>query len=173
VKTILLAGAMALLVTPALAATKTAKVSLIDDTGVKAEIGTVTFTDTKTGLKIETKLAGLPPGRHGMHIHEKGDCGPAMKDGKQTAGEKAGGHYDPKKTGKHMGPESSAGHTGDLPVLVVDDQGKAEQTLAAPRLKTADLANRSIMIHESGDNYADEPEPMGGSKGRIACGVIK
>lgn len=172
-KPVFLATALALLATPALADTKTAKVSLIDETGAKAEIGTVTFADSATGLKIETKLTGLSPGRHGFHIHENGDCGPASKDGKQIAGGAAGGHYDPKKTGKHMGPESSAGHAGDLPVLVADDQGRSEQIISAPRLKTADVANRSIMIHEGGDNYADEPEPLGGGKGRIACGVIK
>jgi Cu-Zn family superoxide dismutase len=28
------------------------------------------------------------------------------------------------------------------------------------------------MIHEGGDNYSDEPAPLGGGGARIACGVI-
>ena len=28
------------------------------------------------------------------------------------------------------------------------------------------------MIHAGGDNYSDEPQPLGGGGGRIACGVI-
>jgi len=27
------------------------------------------------------------------------------------------------------------------------------------------------MIHAGGDNYSDQPEPLGGGGGRIACGV--
>jgi Cu-Zn family superoxide dismutase len=29
------------------------------------------------------------------------------------------------------------------------------------------------MIHEGGDNYADEPKPLGGGGARIACGVVE
>ena len=29
------------------------------------------------------------------------------------------------------------------------------------------------MIHDGGDNYADDPKPLGGGGGRIACGVIR
>ena len=38
-------------------------------------------------------------------------------------------------------------------------------------VKLAEIAGRSLMIHEGGDNYSDNPE-NGGGKGRIACGVI-
>ncbi len=48
----------------------------------------------------------------------------------------AGGHYDPQHTGKHEGP-LGAGHLGDLPLLVVNDAGVADQPIIAPRLKNA------------------------------------
>jgi Cu-Zn family superoxide dismutase len=83
----------------------------------------------------------------------------------------AGGHLDPAKTGKHLGPEGK-GHLGDLPVLTVASDGTARQAVVAPRLKMADLHNRALMIHAGGDNYADEPEPLGGGGARIACGVV-
>jgi superoxide dismutase, Cu-Zn family len=35
----------------------------------------------------------------------------------------------------------------------------------------AEVKGRSIMIHAGGDNYSDQPAPLGG--GRIACGVVK
>jgi len=45
-------------------------------------------------------------------------------------------------------------------------------TLLAPRLKLADVQGRAIMVHAGGDNYSDEPQPLGGGGERIACGVI-
>ena len=95
-----------------------------------------------------------------------------MKDGKMTPGQAAGGHFDPKKTGKHLGPNGD-GHLGDLPVLVVDKDGKATTPVVASRLKVADLKGHSLMIHAGGDNYSDTPKPLGGGGARVACGVVE
>ena len=46
-----------------------------------------------------------------------------------------------------------------------------DQTVEAPRLQLSEIEGRTLMIHEGGDNYSDNPE-NGGGKGRIACGVI-
>ena len=70
-----------------------------------------------------------------------------------------------------MGPKGQ-GHLGDLPKLVAAKDGSANVSLVAPRLKVADLKGRSLMVHESGDNYADDPKPLGGGGGRFACGVV-
>jgi Cu-Zn family superoxide dismutase len=37
----------------------------------------------------------------------------------------------------------------------------------------ADVKGRSLMIHAGGDNYADQPAPLGGGGARVACGAIK
>jgi len=87
-----------------------------------------------------------------------------------AAGMAAGGHYDPANTGKHLGPQGE-GHKGDMPVLTADASGKATKAVTAPHLTVADVKGRSIMIHAGGDNYSDQPEPLGGGGGRIACGV--
>jgi Cu-Zn family superoxide dismutase len=92
-----------------------------------------------------------------------------MKDGKMTAGEAAGPHFDPEAKKSHKGPKG-AGHKGDLPLLNATDKG-INQTVTAARLKLADLQGRALVIHEGGDNYSDNPE-NGGGKGRLACGVV-
>lgn len=143
----------------------------IDAKGVGPEIGTLMFSNTRKGLRIEAALGGLPPGNHGFHIHQKPDCGPGMKDGKMAAGLAAGDHYDPTATGKHLGPEGP-GHRGDMPILKVDADGNATDVVFVLRLGVDDLRGRAVMIHESGDNYSDQPKPLGGGGARIACGVV-
>lgn len=142
------------------------------DSGDGAITGTVIFTDDGDGITITTDLKGLPPGKHGFHVHEKPDCAPTAKDGKMTHAGAAGGHYDPDKTGKHLGPEGG-GHKGDLPVLTVADDGTAKVSLHIKGIKAAEFRNRSLMIHAGGDNYSDEPETLGGGGARIACGIIR
>lgn len=153
-------------------AATTVTMHAIDAKGAGKPIGTVTLSDSAKGLVLATDLSNLKPGQHGFHVHENPDCAARDKDGKPVAGLAAGGHYDPGKAGKHAGP-AGAGHLGDLPALTVDAQGRVKGTLLAPRLKLADVKGRSLMIHEGGDNYADDPKPLGGGGGRIACGVIR
>ena len=143
----------------------------VSETGIGAAIGTVTLADSASGLTIHARLEGLPPGQRGFHVHENGNCGPALRDGKPVAALAAGGHFDGTTTGRHEGPHGQ-GHRGDLPALVVGDDGKVDTTLTAPRLALSDIRGRSIMIHAGGDNYSDQPQPLGGGGARIACGVI-
>ena len=143
----------------------------IDASGVGAEIGTLMLADSDRGLRVEAALNGLTPGDHGFHLHEKGSCDAGEKEGKMAAGIAAGGHFDPGATGKHLGPEG-AGHKGDLPALHVDASGNATGIVFAPHLKVADLYGKSFMIHAGGDNYSDQPMPLGGGGARIACGTV-
>ncbi|MBB3066315.1 superoxide dismutase family protein [Limibacillus halophilus] len=149
---------------------------LISGMGVGNAIGTVTLSDSDNGLLLKINLSDkLAPGPHGFHIHENPSCDAADKDGAMVAGLAAGGHFDPAGTGTHGGP-SGEGHLGDLPILFVqiseDGATATKHTLVAPRLTVADVLGRSLMIHESGDNFRDEPKPLGGGGGRVACGII-
>ena len=148
------------------------EVHSVDATGVGKSLGTISFQDSAEGLVITPNLTGLPPGERGFHIHENPDCGAGEKDGKAGAALAAGGHYDPHKTGEHKGP-SGGGHVGDLPKLMVASDGTADKTMHVKDVKVSDILNRSVMIHAGGDNYSDDPEPLGGGGARIACGVIK
>lgn len=143
----------------------------IDSNGVGDIIGMTVFQDTAKGLKIMPNLSGLTEGQHGIHVHENPNCGPMEKDGAMIPGLAAGGHFDPENTGRHEGP-SGQGHLGDLPVLYVDSAGKASRSMWAPRLTTADLTGRAIIIHAGGDNYSDTPAKLGGGGARVACGVV-
>lgn len=140
--------------------------------GVGDSIGTITFADSPAGLSIIPKLTGLPPGERGFHIHENPDCGPKEKDGAMVAALAAGPHFDPAHSGKHAGPHGG-GHKGDLPKLEVAGDGSATKSAVLAGVTVNDIRNRSVMIHAGGDNYADEPAPLGGGGARIACGVIR
>ena len=157
----------------AYAASKTITMNGIDANGVGKKIGTLRLSDAKTGLQITPRLTDLPPGDHGFHVHVNPDCGPGNgPNGQPAAGIAAGSHYDPANTGKHLGPYGE-GHKGDMPVLTADAGGKATKAVAVPHLTVADVKGRSIMIHAGGDNYSDQPAPLGGGGARIACGVVK
>nr|WP_318381875.1 superoxide dismutase [Cu-Zn] SodC [uncultured Enterobacter sp.] len=155
------------------AASEEVEMNLVTSGGIGQSVGTVKISETDKGLEFAPDLKALPPGEHGFHVHAKGSCEPAMKEGKASAAEAAGGHLDPHTTGKHEGPEGM-GHTGDLPVLVVNNDGKATDAVVAPRLKKlADVKDKALMIHVGGDNMSDQPKPLGGGGERYACGVIK
>lgn len=128
-------------------------------------VGTVTLTDTQYGMLITPDLHGLTPcSLHGFHVHQNPNCG--------DNGMAAGGHLDPAHTNKHLGPYNADGHLGDLPALTVNKDGNVTLPVLAPRLKVVDVKDHSLMIHEGGDNYSDNP-PLGGGGTRMYCGVVK
>ncbi len=127
------------------------------------------ITETDKGLEFAPDLKALPPGEHGFHVHAKGSCQPAMKEGNQQL-RKPQGHLDPQNSGKHEGPEGM-GHLGDLPVLVVNNDGKATDPVVAPRLKKLDeVKGKALMIHVGGDNMSDQPKPLGGGGRAMPAG---
>ena len=162
-------GGLLLATGVAIAQQASVDINRLSESGVGEKVGTVVVKEGKGGVAFKVSVKGIPKGPHGFHVHDKGDCGAASKDGKMMAGFAAGSHYDPAGTKSHKGPKGS-GHKGDLPVLNAGEKG-INQTVTAPQLKLADVRGRALMIHEGGDNYTDTPE-NGGGAGRIACGVV-
>jgi superoxide dismutase, Cu-Zn family len=133
-------------------------------------LGTAKLSEQPEGVKIELNLEGLPPGEHAFHIHEKGSCKPP--DFKS-----AGNHYNPddKKHGL-LHPEGA--HAGDLPNLIVEEDGKVKAEILASQVtlkegKTTLLTKEgtSLVIHAGKDDGMTQP--AGDAGGRIACGEIK
>jgi len=127
--------------------------------------GTITFTQTDSGVKVVADLQGLSKGKHGFHIHEFGDCSSAD-------GMSAGGHFNPEgKT--HGAPMDMSRHMGDMGNLVADESGKAhlEYTDAVIRLNGPNsILGRSVIVHKGEDDLKSQPSANAGP--RVACGVI-
>lgn len=166
-----LLAASALLLCAAARAEITVQMNMVDENGTGKAVGQVVISETPYGVVFIPLLSGLPPGLHGFHVHENSSCESGEKDGKKVPALAAGGHYDPAGSKRHGVPWGD-GHLGDLPGLYVDHAGNAGNPVLTPRLKLADLKNRSLMIHAGGDNHADHPAPLGGGGARLACGVI-
>ena len=129
--------------------------------------GTVSFTETSEGVDIVVAVEHAPPGVHGFHLHEKGDCSAA--DFTST-----GGHFNPTGTA-HGAPDAAAHHAGDYGNLTVGEDGKGELKLHSTMLTVADGPNsvrgRGVILHEKADDLTTQP--TGAAGGRIACGVVK
>jgi Cu-Zn family superoxide dismutase len=165
---------MTVIALPAMAADLTVTMHKATQDGTGEAVGTIAIASSDGGAAFTLSLHGLPPGSHGFHVHENGNCGPTLLNGVRIPAGAAGGHLDPDHAGKHAGPAGDGGHLGDLPVLDVADDGTATQTLSAPHIKDIEtLKGRAVIIHSGGDNYSDSPSPLGGGGSRIACGVVE
>ena len=158
--------------TTAVASEMITDIHLVSKAGFGKKIGIITFKDTQYGLLVSPSLDDLPPGVHGFHIHSHPSCQPEEKDKQAIAALSAGGHLDPKETHRHAGPYVNNDHLGDLPVLIVNKNGQANLPVLAPKLTVQKIQHHSVIIHAHGDNYSDQPLPLGGGGARIACGVI-
>src|SRR3954469_13474442 len=106
--------------------------------------GTITFEPKGDKLVIHGDLSGLPPGRHGIHLHEKGDLSaPDLAS--------AGAHYDPDMHKMHGGPSTNPMiHAGDLGNITADASGKATLNITVDNLSVGgknDVLGHSVIIH--------------------------
>ncbi|MCW5625758.1 MAG: superoxide dismutase family protein [Burkholderiales bacterium] len=170
-------AAVAITAAHAADATKRANAELRTASGQPA--GIVTFTQTGKGVRIAIDVAGLKPGEHGMHIHQRGECAPGVDPvtNQVVAFGAAGGHFDPGRAHRHGNPTEPVErvHGGDLPNLVVEPDGRAKGNYSASKLSVTDSATsiigRAFIIHADADDY--ESNPAGKSGPRVLCGVIK
>lgn len=127
--------------------------------------GKITFTKEGNNMKIVADINGLTPGKHGFHIHEKGDC--SAPDGSS-----AGGHFNPKSM-PHSGHESAERHEGDLGNIIADESGKAHLEITDIMMTfegEESIVGKSVIVHEKEDDLTTQP--TGNAGGRVACGVI-
>ncbi|MEI7711902.1 MAG: superoxide dismutase [Cu-Zn] SodC [Rhodospirillales bacterium] len=168
-----LAAAVFLSATAARADGLKVPMNLSTQAGSGDSVGDIAIGATAGGAVFKLNLKGLHPGPHGFHVHENGQCSPTTMNGIAIPAGAAGSHWDSDHTNKHAGPEGE-GHIGDLPLLIVAEDGTATQTLTAPRIKDIGvLKGHAVVIHLNGDNYSDQPAALGGGGARVACGVIQ
>ena len=139
----------------------------LEATKGNAAVGKVDFVQKGGKVVVTASVTGLPPGPHGFHIHEKGDC--SSGDGMS-----AGGHFNP--LGKpHAAPTTADRHAGDMPMLVADASGRATLTTELDVITigsgAADIAGRSVIVHKDPDDF--KTQPTGNAGARLACGVIR
>jgi superoxide dismutase, Cu-Zn family len=130
-------------------------------------LGNLTVTERRFGLAITGTLTGLPPGSHGVHLHQTGRCEPTF--------EAAGPHWNPD--GRQHGLDNPAGpHRGDLDNVTADAGGTVlfDLRTRTGRLRgdtgILDSDGAAIVVHAAADDY--KTDPSGNSGARIACGVL-
>ncbi len=163
------------------AAAKAVSFPLKDAAGT--DKGTVEVAFTDDGASLTVTATGLPPGLHGMHVHKTGRCEADSADPAkpQTKGAflSAAGHLAEEG-------QSHGAHDGDLPSLLVREDGTATLSVASDRLTreaVLDADGSALMVHADRDNFANVPEryaPMldetttktGDAGKRIACAQL-
>jgi Cu-Zn family superoxide dismutase len=128
--------------------------------------GMVNFIKDNDQIRVDAHISGLTPGKHGFHIHEKGDC--SAPDASS-----AGGHFNPTAM-PHAGPEDHSRHVGDFGNLEADASGSAHYSRSFAELKLdgdASILGKAVIVHAKADDL--KTQPSGDAGGRVACGVIE
>lgn len=129
--------------------------------------GIVTFTERADGsVRIRADLTNVPPGLHGFHVHEVGDC--SAPDASS-----AGDHFDPGND-PHAGPEAPRHHAGDLGNIEASSSGRASKEMVSNDLTvrsgTRSVVGKAVVLHANPDDL--QSQPSGDAGARIACGVV-
>lgn len=133
-------------------------------------LGDVDLTQIESGVLVSARASRLPPGEHGFHFHETGECGP------KTAFKSAGDHYAPG--GRKHGLDTAGGpHAGDMPNQIVDEHGNLRVNLLNTRVSLTggdapllDDDGSALVVHAGADDYRSQPSGDAGD--RIACAEI-
>lgn len=129
--------------------------------------GTLSLMTMGGGVHVRGTITGLPAGKHGFHIHEKGDC--SAPDASS-----AGGHFNPDNK-KHGAPDAAEHHAGDLGNIEADASGSAKVDMHVNGLTLGSGANsatgKAFIVHAAADDL--QTQPTGNAGARLACGVIQ
>ncbi|XP_021934821.1 superoxide dismutase [Cu-Zn]-like [Zootermopsis nevadensis] len=160
---------LALVLAPSMAQERRAVVTLIKGHEI---VGNVSFFQEKDGnvVKLSGVVSGLTPGKHGFHIHEKGDISSECVA--------AGGHFNPEKK-NHGGPNDTERHVGDLGNIEAGANGVASVNITDSLISlhgAHNIVGRALVVHNGTDDLGkgdtEESKKTGTAGSRVACGVI-
>jgi Cu-Zn family superoxide dismutase len=148
-------------------------------------VGQATFRDGPNGVLIQLEFSqgGLPPGWHGLHLHQRGDCSD-FAQGFQASGSHVG--MDGQRRVQHGLLNANGPEAGDLPNIFAPPGGVFAAEVFAPhvtlgpripgnaheaeRLSLLDEDGSALLIHAGPDDQSSQP--IGGAGARIACAAI-
>lgn len=130
--------------------------------------GWATFTDRSTGgVAAVVHIENAPPGEHGLHVHEFGDC--SAPDASS-----AGGHFNPGGA-PHAGPSDLRRHAGDLGNITIESNGTGHLEIVSDLLTVRpgpnSVVGKAVVFHEKADDL--RTQPTGDAGGRLGCGVVQ
>jgi Cu-Zn family superoxide dismutase len=132
--------------------------------------GTVRFEEVMAegvpAVRVTVDATGVPPGIHGFHVHEKGDCS-------ASDATSAGGHFNPTNEA-HGAPHASPRHAGDFGNVEASSDGRVSVSYIMRDVTlgsgSSSIAGKAVVLHAKPDDL--KTQPTGDAGGRIACGVI-
>lgn len=129
--------------------------------------GTVHFQEMADGsVEVRVDLTGVPPGTHGFHVHENGQCG--------NDGSAAGSHFNPLSM-PHGAPSDASHHAGDFGNVTADANREVHTTITTRSIRvspgTTSVLGRALILHARADDLTSQPSGDAGDP--IACGVIQ
>ncbi len=159
--------------------TETGSTPIDDDADAKAELKAADGEDAEVeakfyavngGVRVVAEVEDAKPGKHGFHVHEKGDCS-------DLKGKSMGAHFSPEKHDHALPTEAGTKHLGDLGNVTVDDKGdgRVEITVPGATLEpngATSFLGKALVFH-LGEDTGKNKQPSGGSGDPIACGVIE
>lgn len=123
--------------------------------------GYVYFAPTSNGIELTGRLLDIEQGKHGIHIHENGDCADP------------GPHFAPDDSA-HGDPERGEHHLGDLGNIEADPANEAWVSINVDGLALKgerSVLGKALVVHVGADDLSSQPS--GNSGDVLACGIIE
>jgi superoxide dismutase, Cu-Zn family len=142
------------------------------------EVGVAVFKERHGKVDVDAEVWRVAPGFHGFHVHATGECVPPFTS--------AGGHFNPASV-------SHGDHAGDMPSLLVNEDGTGELRFETDRFSLSELFDAdgsAVIVHAGRDNFANIPDryhshtydtfgpdtdtlATGDAGARTACGAVE